>query len=101
MSRLAWRKDGSAVTFEYNQRGHRVYRVISVDAATARPGVLVAEEPKTLFCCPGKKFRHDLDDGREIVWMSEREFLDVTPPDWKTLDQMLKASSATTAASRP
>jgi dipeptidyl aminopeptidase/acylaminoacyl peptidase len=73
MTRLEWRKDGSAVTFEYNQRGHQLYRVVSVDAATARPRVLVAEEPKTFFCYSGKKFRHDLDDGREIVWMSERD----------------------------
>ena len=29
MSRLDWRPDSSAVTFEYNQRGHQVYRVIS------------------------------------------------------------------------
>ena len=28
MSRLDWRPDSSAVTFEYNQRGHQVYRVI-------------------------------------------------------------------------
>ncbi len=29
---LVWRKDSSAVTFEYNQRGHQVYRVIAIDA---------------------------------------------------------------------
>ena len=34
--RLAWRKDSAAITFEYNQRGHQIYRVIEVDAATAR-----------------------------------------------------------------
>ena len=33
---LVWRKDSRAVTFEYNQRGHQVYRVIEVDAATGR-----------------------------------------------------------------
>ena len=27
----AWRKDSSAFTFEYNQRGHQVYRVIEVN----------------------------------------------------------------------
>ena len=35
MSRLSWRKNSPAVTFEYNQRGHQVYRVIEIDAATA------------------------------------------------------------------
>jgi dipeptidyl aminopeptidase/acylaminoacyl peptidase len=73
MTRLDWRKDSSAVTFEYNQRGHQFYRVISVDAATAAARVLIAEAPKTFFCYSGKKFRHDLGDGAEIVWMSERD----------------------------
>jgi dipeptidyl aminopeptidase/acylaminoacyl peptidase len=73
MTRFDWRKDSSAVTFEYNQRGHQLYRIITIDAATAAARVLIAEEPKTFFCYSGKKFRHDLGDGAEIVWMSERD----------------------------
>ncbi len=33
-TRLEWRADSRAVTFEYNQRGHQVYRVVEIDAAT-------------------------------------------------------------------
>ena len=33
---LVWRKDSRAFTFEYNQRGHQVYRVIEVDAHDRR-----------------------------------------------------------------
>ena len=73
MSRLQWRKDSRAFTFEYNQRGHQVYRVIEVDAATGRARALISEEPKTFFCYSGKKFRHDVADGKEIIWMSERD----------------------------
>jgi dipeptidyl aminopeptidase/acylaminoacyl peptidase len=73
LTRLDWRRDSSAVTFEYNQRGHQVYRVIAVDATTAAARVVIAEEAKTFFCYSGKKFRHDLDDGKEVVWMSERD----------------------------
>jgi dipeptidyl aminopeptidase/acylaminoacyl peptidase len=73
MTRLDWRGDSSAVTFEYNQRGHQVYRVISIDAATAAARTVISEEAKTFFCYSGKKFRQDLDEGREIVWMSERD----------------------------
>jgi len=73
LSRLEWRKDGRAFTFEYNQRGHQVYRVIEVDAATGKPRAVISEEPKTFFCYSGKKYRYDIADGREIVWMSERE----------------------------
>src|SRR5262249_8136942 len=49
MSRLAWRKDSRAVTFEYNQRGHQVYRVIEVDAASGKARAVISEEPKTFF----------------------------------------------------
>ena len=34
LSRLEWREDSGHVVFEYNQRGHQVYRVIEVDAET-------------------------------------------------------------------
>ncbi len=73
MTRLAWRRDSSAVTFEYNERGHQVYRVISVDAASGVARSAVSEESKTFFCYSGKKFRHDLDEGKDIIWMSERD----------------------------
>ncbi|HEX5082554.1 MAG TPA: DPP IV N-terminal domain-containing protein, partial [Blastocatellia bacterium] len=73
LSRLEWRKDSRAFTFEYNQRGHQVYRVIEVEAATGKPRAIISEEPKTFFCHSGKKYRYDLADGREIVWMSERD----------------------------
>jgi dipeptidyl aminopeptidase/acylaminoacyl peptidase len=70
---LAWRKDGRAFTFEYNQRGHQVYRVIEVNGATGAARAVVDERAKTFFSYSGKKYRHDLADGREIVWMSERD----------------------------
>ena len=55
-----WWKDSRAFTFEYNQRGHQVYRVIEVDAATGKPRALITEECKTFFCYSGKKYRYDL-----------------------------------------
>jgi dipeptidyl aminopeptidase/acylaminoacyl peptidase len=81
-SELVWRKDSRAFTFEYNQRGHQVYRVIEVDAATGKARAVISEEPKTFFnyrtangglADSGKRFREDIDDGKEIVWMSERD----------------------------
>jgi len=73
MSRLVWREDSSAVTFEYNQRGHQVFRVIEVNAAAGSARALVNEEVETFFHYSGKKFRHDVNDGEEIIWMSERD----------------------------
>lgn len=73
VSRIEWRKDSRAFTFEYNQRGHQVYRVIEVDASTGRARVVVDEQMPTFYCYYSKRFRHDVDDGKEVVWMSERD----------------------------
>jgi dipeptidyl aminopeptidase/acylaminoacyl peptidase len=82
LSRLVWRKDASALTFEYNQRGHQVYRLIEVDAATGKARAVISEETRTFFdyrpangsqTDSGRKFRQDVKDGKEVVWMSERD----------------------------
>jgi dipeptidyl aminopeptidase/acylaminoacyl peptidase len=81
LSDLVWRKDSRAFTFEYNQRGHQIYRVIEVDAQTGAARAVIAEEPKTFFYYnrsaatlqAGKRYRFDLADGKEVVWMSERD----------------------------
>ena len=39
-----WWKDSRAFTFEYNQRGHQVYRVIEVDAQTGKARPLIDEQ---------------------------------------------------------
>jgi dipeptidyl aminopeptidase/acylaminoacyl peptidase len=73
VSGLEWRKDGRAVTFEYNQRGHQVYRVIEIDAATGRTRAIIDETMPTFFEYSAKRYRYDLADGKEIIWMSERD----------------------------
>ena len=80
-SNLEWRKDGRALTFEYNQRGHQVYRVIEIDGHSGQARAIISEEPKTFFYYnrsnddlqSGKRYRYDLADGKEIIWMSERD----------------------------
>jgi dipeptidyl aminopeptidase/acylaminoacyl peptidase len=67
-----WWKDSRGFTFEYNQRGHQVYRIIEVDAATGNPRAIISEEPETFFSYRYNKYRHDVQDGNEIIWMSER-----------------------------
>jgi len=82
LSRLEWRKDSRAVSFEYNQRGHQVYRVIEADATTGKARAVISEEPTTFFnyrtangnqSDSGKKYRFDVADGKEVIWMSERD----------------------------
>ena len=73
ISPLAWRTDGRAVVFEYNQRGHQVYRVIEIDATTGKTRAVIDEQSRTFFEYSAKKYRFDIADGREVVWMSERD----------------------------
>ncbi|GAB4246943.1 MAG: S9 family peptidase [Acidobacteriota bacterium] len=73
LSDPVWWKDGRAFTFEYNQRGHQVFRVIEVDGTTGTARALIDEVAKTFFCYSSKKFRYDVADGEEIIWMSERD----------------------------
>jgi dipeptidyl aminopeptidase/acylaminoacyl peptidase len=72
-SRLAWRDDSRAVTFEYNQRGHQVYRVLELDATSGRTRTLIEETSQTFVEYSGKRMREDIADGREIIWASERD----------------------------
>jgi dipeptidyl aminopeptidase/acylaminoacyl peptidase len=73
LTKAVWRKDSATATFEYDQRGHQLYRVIEVDAETGQARAPVTEQQKT-FVNIERMFRHDVDDlGREIVWMSERD----------------------------
>jgi dienelactone hydrolase len=81
LSPPVWWKDSRAFTFEYNQRGHQAYTVIEVDANSGKTRPLIAEETKTFFyynnlgpgLSGGRKYRHDVNDGKEIIWASERD----------------------------
>ena len=73
VTRLTWRDDSRAVTFEYNQRGHQVYRIIEINPATGSTRAVVDEQSPTFFEYSAKKYRYDIDDGKEIIWMSERD----------------------------
>uniref|UniRef100_Q01WT9 Peptidase S9, prolyl oligopeptidase active site domain protein n=1 Tax=Solibacter usitatus (strain Ellin6076) TaxID=234267 RepID=Q01WT9_SOLUE len=72
-----WWKDGRGFTFEYNQRGHQIYRVIEVEANTGKARALITEESPTFIdyqlLPTGKRYRYNLDDGKEIIWGSERD----------------------------
>lgn len=67
-----WNPDSRAVTFEYNQRGHQVYRVLELSAETGKVRPLV-EETSDTYVNYTRHFRHDLKDGKQMIWMSERD----------------------------
>ncbi len=73
LSGLEWRDDSRAFTFEYNERGHQVYRVLEVNAEDGGIRPLIEETSATFIDYSGKKYRKDINDGKEIIWASERE----------------------------
>jgi len=73
MTALVWRRDGRAVTFEYNQRGHQVFRVIEIDATSGKARAMIEEQSPTFFEYSAKRYRFDMADGKEVIWMSERD----------------------------
>lgn len=67
-----WSSDSRTVTFEYNQRGHQVFRVLELSAETGKVRPLI-EETHDKYVNYTRHFRHDLKDGKHIIWMSERD----------------------------
>lgn len=70
---IRWSPDASRFTFVYNQRGHQVLRVISVDAASGEAKAIVDEQSKTFVDYAHKQYSHWLDETSELIWMSERD----------------------------
>ena len=67
-----WDKSGRTVTFTYNERGHKVYRVLEMDVTTGHVRTLI-EETNPKYVNYNRLYRHDFDDGRHILWTSERD----------------------------
>ena len=67
----SWNADSRAITFEYNERGHKVFRVLEMSVETGDVRTLIEEKSNT-FVNYNRYFRHTLKDGRTI-WMSERD----------------------------
>lgn len=67
-----WRSDSRAFTFEFNQRGHQRYIVGEVSATDGSIRHLVDEQSPT-FIYYNNNFRYDLNDGKELLWISERD----------------------------
>ncbi|QOG02158.1 S9 family peptidase [Flavobacterium sp. MDT1-60] len=73
LSGIEWKDDSSAFTFEYNQRGHQVYRVLEVNATTGKVKVIIEETSPTFVEYSGKRYRYDIKKNNEIIWASERD----------------------------
>ena len=68
-----WAPDSREFYFNYNQRGHQLYRVLAVNAKTGAVRVVVEETSSTFIDHTQKTWRHWLHDKGELIWMSERD----------------------------
>ena len=67
-----WREDSRAFSFEFNQRGHQRYIIGEVNATDGSVRHLIDEQVKT-FIYYYNNYRKDLNDGKELLWISERD----------------------------
>ena len=73
LSHFRWAEDSSSFTFLYNQRGHQILRLISVDANTGHTKPILTETSPTFIDYSQKMHLHWLNGGEELIWMSERD----------------------------
>lgn len=68
----SWNADSKAITFEYNERGHKVYRVLEMSATDGSVRTLIEEKEEKYVNYP-RIYRYYLNDGKRIIWSSERD----------------------------
>lgn len=67
-----WSQDSKAVYFEYNERGHKVYRLLELSAETGKVRPVV-EETSDKFVNYSRLYRQFINGGKELLWTSERD----------------------------
>jgi len=72
VSAPVWNADNEYVTFEFNERGHKTYRILELSAKTGQVRTLI-EEKNDKYVNYNRQRRIDLQDGKHIVWTSERD----------------------------
>lgn len=72
LDRFHWAEDSAEFYFLYNERGHKVVRLVGVDAATGKARTVVEEKFGTFVDYTNKIWMHWADDSKSLLWMSER-----------------------------
>jgi len=72
LSTPRWDEGKHTLTFEFNERGHKTYRILEMNAETGavRP---IIEEKENKYIAWTRLSRNDLEDGKHIIWFSERD----------------------------
>ena len=67
-----WEADSRRITFEFNERGHKTFRVLELSAETGQVRTLI-EETNAKYVNYNRQYRYDFKNGRYILWTSERD----------------------------
>jgi dipeptidyl aminopeptidase/acylaminoacyl peptidase len=67
-----WLNGSEAFTFEFNQRGHQVYQLVSVNAETGKTFVVIDEQSPT-FIYYRRTYTFYTKDDKSVIWISERD----------------------------
>ena len=67
-----WDGNSRTLTFTFNERGHKTYRLLELDAETGVVRTLI-EETNEKYVNYNRLYRYDFHDGRRILWTSERD----------------------------
>jgi dipeptidyl-peptidase-4 len=70
---VVWSPNSREFYFNYNQRGHQLYRILAANTATGAVRVVAEETSETFIHYSGKDWRHWLHDSGELLRMSERD----------------------------
>ncbi len=75
LGNIRWASDSSRFTFDYNQRGHQVFRVVSVDGTTGAAKAIIDEQSaaNSFIDYSQKTTCEYLDKTNEVIWASERD----------------------------
>ncbi len=71
VTRPRWDADGKTLTFEFNERGHKTYRVLEMDL-NGNVRTLI-EETNDKYVAYSRNLRRDFDGGNKILWKSDRD----------------------------
>ena len=72
VSEPVWTADSRGVTFEYNERGHKVYRLLELSAKDGSVRTIVEEKEKKYVNYP-LIYRQFINEGKHLLWSSERD----------------------------
>ena len=73
LSELRWDSDSRRFTFLYNERGHQLMRLLTVDAKSGKTTTLIEERSRTFIDYSDKTYLHHVEGAQQAIWMSERD----------------------------